>query len=255
MDKAKHSTRRSGCKDGARQYAKNKAALVKPPSVSERTRWACCMQGAEAAGVDDGRLEWLVDAFGPKLPQWLAASRPWVEVTGERFKALRLILPMTRKQCAAYLRLDRKTIERWETGKQKIQFPAYEALRLLSETIHARLSHRQWDGWFISQATGEFVSPDVGRLAVGPHELNRLPQLYADLAEARREVESQKTRADELEAENTRLRELFLSQGVTDELHAMHGRLSALLTQLNTARVYNLPAATERHDFLKEATA
>lgn len=34
----------------------------------------------------------------------------------------------------------------------------------------------------------------------------------------------------------------------------MHGRLSALLTQLNTARVYNLPAVTERHN-MKEATA
>lgn len=255
MDKTKLSTRNAGCKDGAR-HGRAQAAPGMPPSVSDRTRWACCMQGAEAAAVDDGRLSWLVEAFGPKLPQWLTASRPWVEATGERFKALRLILSMTRKQCAAYLRNDPKTIERWETGKQKIQFTAFEALRLLSESRHARLSHRQWDGWFINQATGEFVSPDVGRLAVTPHELNRLPQLYADLAEARRKIERQKTRADELQAENTRLREMFLSQGVTDELHAMHGRLSALLTQLNTARVYNLPAATEpeRHN-LKEATA
>ncbi|MCO5096449.1 MAG: hypothetical protein M9884_03105 [Rhodocyclaceae bacterium] len=222
-------------------------------SVSGRTRWAYCMQGAEAQEIDQGALNWLTAVFGDHHPQWLIASRPWREVTGEQFKAVRGILSMTRKQCAVYLHLAPKTIERWETGKQRILFPAFEALRLLSETVHARLSHRQWDGWFFSRATGEFVSPDVGRLAVTPHELNRLPQLYADLAEARREIERQKIRADELQAENTRLRELFLSQGVTDELHSMHGRLSALLSQLNTARVYNLPAVTERD--IKEAIA
>lgn len=232
---------------------KLRPSAKKSQSVSERTRWAYCMQGAEAQEIDQGALNWLTTVFGDHHPQWLIASRPWREVTGEQFKALRLILSMTRKQCAAYLRLDPKTIERWETGKQRILFPAFEALRLLSETVHARLSHRQWDGWFFSRATGEFVSPDVGRLAVTPHELNRLPQLYADLAEARRETERQKTRADELQAENTRLRELFLSQGVTDELHSMHGRLSALLSQLNTARIYNLPAVTERD--IKEAIA
>jgi transcriptional regulator with XRE-family HTH domain len=205
-------------------------------AMSERSRWAYCMQGAAVEEIDSGCLDALTHAFGAQHPQWLIASKPWKRITGGHFKELRTLLRMTRKQCAAFLRLDAKTIERWETGKHAPAFAAYETLRLTLDTMNARASHRIWDGWFISR-DGEWVSPNVGKLAIKPWELDRWPQLLADISK----LQFEKARlVDELAAataENTRLRKLFLAQGVTKELQRMHDRIGDLLAGINTAEI------------------
>lgn len=56
-------------------------------------------------------------------------------------------------------------VKRWEDGKAPVPVAAFEALRLQSETVFARLSHRQWDGCFIHRDIRAKTSTDTGNLA------------------------------------------------------------------------------------------
>lgn len=218
------------------QPACKKSQSPPTPATTDRTRWAYCMQGAAPEEIDAGSLNDLTKAFGRQHPQWLIASKPWKRITGAHFKEVRTLLRMTRQQCAAFLRLDPKTIERWEIGRRAPAFAAYETLRLTAQSVYARSSHREWDGWFISR-DGEWISPNVGKLAFKPWELEQWPQLLADISKLRFEKARLTEELAEAAVENTRLRKLFLAQGVTKELQRMHDRIGDLLTGINTAEI------------------
>lgn len=215
---------------------KRKVAANVPPAMSAHSRWSYCMQGAVPEEIDAGSLDALTKTFGNRHPQWLIASKPWKRITGAHFRELRILLRMTRQQCAAFLRLDPKTIERWETGKRAPAFAAFETLRLTLDSVYARSSHRAWDGWFMSR-DGEWISPNVGKLAFKPWELEQWPQLLADISKLRFEKVRLVEELAEATAENTRLRKLYQAQGVTKELQRMHDRIGDLLAGINTAEI------------------
>jgi transcriptional regulator with XRE-family HTH domain len=167
-------------------------------------------------------------------------------VSAGQFKHLRRIfLGISRKQCAAYLRVGESTIRRWECGITPIPFMAFELLRLVYDNVTFRVSHPEWDGWFISRE-GCFVSPDAGKLNFTPQQLSHVPQLMSWNANLRAEVEALKVQLGEAQAENTRLREMFVSQGVVEEIDAIKNRLGELFGELNTARIFKLPRAKEK---------
>ncbi|MBT0962053.1 hypothetical protein [Denitromonas iodatirespirans] len=212
--------------------------------LSERSRWAYFMHGMNPDDTDAAAVARIGAAFGPEHPAWIVASRPGQEATSGRFRHMRkYVLQLTRQQAAVYLRVSPRTIAAWETDASAVPFSAYEALRLLSESPEFRLSHRRWDGWFVNPQSGGLVSPDRGRLAVTPEEINGLPQLYAQREFHRSEADRLKRELAEAIAENTRLRELFLSDGVTDQLRGMHDQLSGLLGRIGTAKVLEFPSA------------
>ena len=159
---------------------------------------------------------------------------------------MRLALGMTQKQCAAYLRAGESTIRKWESGSSHVPFAEFELLRLIWESVSFKMSHPEWDGWFISEK-GELVSPDLGgrQGSFTPERLNWLSWMSNDAAMARNEAKQLKTDLDEAIAENTRLRQMFLSQGVVDELYSLHDRMSGLVKQLATAHVIPLHADKE----------
>lgn len=199
------------------------------PAPSEKTRWAYFMQAIEP------KDEALNLAFPGYHPQWIAQSQA-ITIAGENFHWMRISMGLTVEQCAAYLRLAPSTVRRWESGSDHVTFAAFELLRVISTTAFFKLSHPRWDGWFINQHDGALVSPDVGK-TVTPEEINCIFLLHskANRLEAENKELSQKLQA--LHEENTRLRKMFVNQGVVDELATMQERIGALMARINTAEV------------------
>lgn len=233
----------------SRQHSKSRKSRNRIPTFSKRSDWAAWMNGAEPEWVDSPDAREMARVFDYHLPAWLIESEPWRPVTAVRFQSFRkCILGLTTSQCAAYLRVHRGTVCRWEAGAIAVPFSAFETLRLLYYTAAQRLSHKHWDGWFINRQTGELISPDLGRLAVKPQEINGLPNLYNRLSILECLVEKQKQQIDELQVENTALRSNEKSRQVAAELEAMQDRLSDLLTDVRTADVieFNRPGEEAR---------
>ena len=218
-------------------------------SSSHRSDWAAWMNGADPEWLQTREAVGIAQVFDGYFPAWFIEAEPWREVTGARFKFNRTTqLSLTVEQCAAYLRVHRSTILRWENESVEVPYAAFEALRLLSLTAGQRLSHKHWDGWFINRQTGELVSPNIGRLAVKPEEINGLPLLYNRLSSLLHYVEKLENQVDALESENVALRSNDRTRQIAAELENMQGRIADLLAGVRTAEIieFNLPAVELR---------
>lgn len=216
------------------------------PAPSEKTRWAYFMQAIEPKDEAINR------AFPGYHPQWIAQSQA-ISITGENFYWMRHGMGLTVEQCAAYLRVHHSTVRRWEVGTAPVPFTAFELLRMISSTALFKLAHHRWDGWFIEQQDGALVSPDY-RITATPEDINTLQHVQNKAAIFESENRHLKAELAEMQAENIRLREMFVSQGVVDELATMQEQIGALMARINTAKIY--PFRTpEEYQTAKEAAA
>lgn len=211
---------------------------------SEKTRWAYWMQAIEPTSEEINK------AFPGYHPQWVRLSQ-LREVSAQNFKGMREFLQITVGQCAAYLRVSNQIIYMWENGHVSVPFTAFELLRMIANSLHARVSHKNWDGWFISE-TGSLVSPDVGGTGFTPEQLNVLSFQRGEAPELRIENARLQALLDEAQAENTKLRQMYVAQGVVDELAAMQETISGLMSRIATARIIPFTAPAEE---LREKTA
>jgi len=203
---------------------------------SDKTRWAYWMQAIEPT---DPAIE---DAFPGYHPLWAQQSQK-LTVGPVNLKHLRRhCLAITQAQAAAYLRVKLRDYQAWERGNQPAPFMAFELLRIVFESTAHRLSHAKWDGWFIGK-DGRFVSPNVGRLDVGPEDFTALVFLRGELEAHRQAAARLKDEMAALVAENHRIRQMYRDQGVTNELEAMQDRLDGLLASIRTAQVIPFTAA------------
>lgn len=219
-------------------------------SFSKRSDWAAHMNGADVEWLHSREAKDLAIVFDGHFPAWLIESEPWRKASGVGFRTLRrMVLGISTEQCAAYLGIHRSTICRWESGEVEMPKAAYEVLRLLSRSACQRLSHKHWDGWFINRQTGELVSPDVGRLAVKPEEINGLPGLYNRLSHLMLHVANLESQVEALVTENTELRSGDKSRQLAAELEAMQERIAGILGSVRTAEIIefnNAPAELRR---------
>jgi len=216
-------------------------------SSSKRSDWAACMNGADPEWLHSRDAIELAQVFDGHFPGWLVESEPWRQVTGARFRFLRTqMLGLSTEQCAAFLGVHRATICRWEAESQETPKAAFEALRLLSKSSDQRLSHKHWDGWFINRQTGELVSPDVGRLAVKPEEINGLPGLYNRLSHLMLHVGNLESQVEALVAENAALRTGEKSRQLAVELEAMQERIANILDSVRTAEIIEFNRTANR---------
>lgn len=201
---------------------------------SEKTQWAYWMQAIEP------KSEALNKAFPGYHPQWVQMSQSR-EFTHGVFKACREFLGITQEQCAAYLRVTASTISRWENGTANIPFAAVEVLRLIPETVRFKMSNKEWDGWFISDK-GVLVSPNIGGNGFTPEQLDWFAWQGTEASNLQREINRLQRELEAAHGENTRLRQMFVDQGVVDELHEMHGRMTELIQQIATAKIFQFNA-------------
>lgn len=205
------------------------------PLPSEKTRWAYWMQAIEPKSEDLNR------AFPDYHPQWVQMSQQ-VAISGEIFKIMRWSLNMTPEQCAAYLRVSVSTIFRWEGGKTPVPFTCFELLRVVSDSVRFKMSHPKWDGWFINYH-GVLHSPDIGGKGWTPEQLVWSTMTRSEAALLRNDVKKLQSQLDEAISENTALREMFLDNGVTDEVASMQEKINALMARINTALVIPFASA------------
>ncbi len=202
--------------------------------MSDKTRWAYWMQAIEPR---DKAIE---EAFPDYHPLWIQESQR-MSVSPKSFHHLRRhCLGLTRVKVAAYLRVSERTVQRWENGDGDIPFSAFEVLRLVFESTAYRLSHTRWDGWFFNK-DGRLVSPEVGRLEVGPEDFTALIFLRGELDAHRATAARVMEEIAALQVENTRLRQAFRENAITNELEAMQERLGDLLASIQTAQVIPFP--------------
>jgi transcriptional regulator with XRE-family HTH domain len=196
---------------------------------SEKSSWAYYMQGIEPTSEEINK------AFPGYHPQWVQMSQRFI-ISPEVFQGLRLSLGMTVTQCAAYLRTDKSTVHKWEKGTSPVPFAEFELLRLVLENVKFKMTHSDWDGWFINEH-GVLHSPDIGGKGFTPEQLVWSTMTRSEAALLRVEVVKLQAQIDAAIAENTALREMFLSNGVTDEVAAVQEKINALMKRINTARV------------------
>lgn len=226
---------------------KNTTSKKKPQSLpSNETSWAYWMQAIEPSSQE------INEAFPNYHPQWVVQSQ--TEISAERFCYLRKhVLRINQSQCAAYLRVNLKTVRRWEKSEAEIPFAAFELLRMVYHSVQFKLSHPEWDGWFIN-AKGKLISPYHRDMALTPSDLNLVPFLHSWNATMKDEIVKLTQKLAEAISENTALRELFLANGITDEVAAMQERVNSLMTKINTARVIPF-AQTQDEPQLQEKIA
>jgi len=182
------------------------------------------------------------------VPAWMTEAEAWEEIAPARFVEMRkLMLGINVVQCAELLRVSANTVWRWEKGTVQIPFAAYMALRLLLDVRYLPHQVKEWDGWQIISA-----GPDVGMLydaektgaMVSPVDIRQMPWVRGERDAWKRKAEKAEAKAAELEAENTRLRQLYQAQGVTRELRRMHERIGALLEGVGTAELIDFQSST-----------
>lgn len=103
-----------------------------------------------------------------------------------RFHVERLTAGLTQKQAAEYLGVTVRSIRNWETGVNRIPYPAFKLVRMRAKAI---VQVEGWEGWRFAR-DGALVTPD-GRTFL-PWELQNL-QLVVSLA--RRYIEARKPAA------------------------------------------------------------
>lgn len=168
--------------------------------------------------------------FDGHCPDWLRSALEPIEIQPERFRMFRRdVLHMTQTQAAAYLRVSASTVSAWEAGRSRIPFMAFETLRLMAETTHARMAHPEWDGWTVNRA-GELCSPDstvrLPEQAVRVYHFivsNVMPALRSDIRELQSDLDDARAklaRADELMQAVTGSQRMTLAKAIVRTLFA-----------------------------------
>lgn len=177
-------------------------------------------------------------------PRWMLEAEQPASIAPITFKQLRAwTLCMSAAQCAAFLRVDVAEIEQWEDGTAPIPYAAFIALRLAVDIEYLPHQVKAWEDWRIipdGVHVGMLINRKTGAM-YSETEINALSHTAAaaNRAKERAEKENAKLREqlDYLTAENTRLRQLFIEEGITKELRQMHGRMAALLASIATAEI------------------
>lgn len=177
-------------------------------------------------------------------PQWVIDSEKTMKVSGSDFELLRKVhLYMTREQCAAYLRVSAELVARWEDGTEQIPFAAYHCLRLTATSQMFKHWRTQWEDWGIvehGRDAGKLRDPRTGYCYTA-YEVQQIPGQWREISKLSQERNRLRSELEQAQAENTSLRKMFLSDGITDELRGMRDRLSSLMASIATAEVVDFP--------------
>lgn len=173
---------------------------------------------------------------------------PWASFAFHRnpgpadFRVMRQQLRLTQTQCAELLGVYRNTVQSWDTGKKRVPPMAYHLLRLLLASNHFVASNADWEGWQVAR-DGLLYGPD-SRYGFSPADLRAWWYERQAAKTARQNAEGLNAALSRAQQENTELRNLFVNQGVVDELVSMQARMTELLSRLNTAQVIPFPQKT-----------
>lgn len=210
-----------------------KKAKKPTPYPNQTTLWSYFMQAIEPNSTE------LNESFPEYHPMWVIQSQRKT-VSAVQFRLMREhLLKMTRKQCAAYLRVTIRIVQGWEIGKDAVPFMAFELLRLVSESVNFKLSSKSWQGWFID-TNGRLVSPDRGSLSFSPDELSFIRETHQVKSMYQTENKKLRNEVEPLRAEIAELKAARGNDGLLDELKAIEARLAELSTRVTSNNIVHI---------------
>lgn len=171
----------------------------------------------------------------PLPPQWTVEAAERGQVGQLDFHYMRKAAHMTLSQCADYLRVPYASVKAWESGAEPLPFMAWELLRMIQDNRNFLFAHPRWRTWRMNDR-GELCHPEQRR-GFTADELRAHWIRVQQMAHQDARIKDLEAAANRLSEENTKLRQMFVSQGLVDELAAMQSKIGALLTRINTAKV------------------
>lgn len=215
---------------------------------NKETQWSYFMQAIEPSSTEVNM------AFPDYHPMWVIQSQK-KSVSAEYFRFMReKILDMTRKQCAAYLRVTMRLVQKWETNEEPIPFMAFELLRVVFESAHFRLSNKDWQGWFIAH-NGRLVSPNRGDLSFSPDELSFIRETHQIKSMYQAENNRLREEAELLRAEVNELRTADRHSQLLSELKEIEERLFELTEKISHKNVVQIAHRNNKSNPILEGKA
>lgn len=155
---------------------------------------------------------------------------------------------MSTDQLASLLRVTGRTIRGWESGKTKIPFSVWWVMHVTLQDPERFLTRPGFHDFYIDYRDGEarlcsYAYPEI-RWSATDLYFNRCA--LNEVLDLRRTIEKQSNAYQNLEAENTRLRQLLKKKGISNELEALQEKISDLAKRLNTADVLDFIADPEQ---------
>ncbi len=224
------------------KYARNKLY------PNKATQWSYFMQAIEPSSTE------INAAFPEYHPMWVIQSQKKA-VSAEYFRFMRdQLLSMTRKECAAYLRVTIRSVQKWETGNEAVPFMAFELLRVVFESSSFRLSNKDWQGWFID-SNGRLVSPNRGSLSFSPDELSFIRETHQVKSMYQQENKQLREEIEPLRAELAALKAADQHDRLIDELKAIESRLAEISASVSPNKVVQINNKTKLTETLMEVKA
>lgn len=223
-----------------KQYKLNhlkKSEVVQPYDVTNPTRYPeVVMWNATGSLVLDKILKRYAHAMKPQ------------GITPEDFKMWREhFMLMNPEQLGALVRVSARTIRNWENGVSEIPFSMWWVMHVTMQDPEYFLTRPGFHDFYIEHVEGtaylcSHSYPDIRWTATDLY-FNRCA--LNEVLILREKIKRQDEKLNELTAENTRLRQMLKTEGVTGELQAMHDHIGALMKRIHTADVMPFHAEPE----------
>lgn len=185
------------------------------------------------------------------LPQWYERALRVDELTPTAFAHWRKnYVQLTIDECARLFRVSAGLVKRWERGTASIPFAAWYVMHCYLQSPDVWVSRCGFSDLYVEYQDGEafLCSAEWPDIRYSHGQLVYLSQAVSRLHGIEGEIERMRQRIGELEQENVTIRQMFKQNAVTQELQAMHERLSSLLAQVSTADVYSLSQRRDQQD-------
>lgn len=173
------------------------------------------------------------------LKRYAYAMRPH-GITPGNFRMWREhFMLMNPEQLGALVRVSARTIRNWESGETPIPFSMWWVMHVTMQDPEYFLTRPGFHDFYIEYVDGvahlcSHSYPDIRWTATDLY-FNRCA--LNEVLSLREEIRRHEERFQGLTAENTRLRQMLKTEGVTAELQAMQDHIGELLKRIQTADV------------------
>lgn len=214
-----------------------KAEEIPPYDVSKPTRYPEVVMWEKAGGV---MLNKILRRYAHVMkPQGITANdfRMWREH----------FLLMTPEQLGALVRVSARTIRNWENGESEIPFSMWWVMHVTMQDPEYFLTRPGFHDFYIEYVEGNayLCSSTYPEIRWTSTDLYFNRCALNEVLALRAQIKEQDERIGELEAENTQLRQMLKTEGVTGELQAMQDQIAALMKRIQTADVMPFQTTTE----------
>lgn len=162
---------------------------------------------------------------------------------GEFYTWRKSFMMMSAEQVGQLLRVPPKTIEAWESGKAPIPFSVWWVMHTMMQDPEVFVNRPGFHDFHIEYRNGEAMlcSAKYPEVRFTPSDLHLARSAMQSVERLNRDLNAKDKQIEELQAENTRLRQMLKAGTVTAELKAMHDHIGELMRRMHTADVVEFP--------------